>query len=214
MVSIQAPGRMCSIAAAALTLAHAAHAEVVAVWNFNDSNAIVDREFLNGTPVLQTSGIIHLYGTALGADRNDPPGKAFSKRLRPPQVPGGGLDWWYAPVLLDMTGWRDLSIRVAAKAMWGPSARVQYSLNGGQSWSYYLPQSYYLSSNWSLLSWDLSSISGLNNNPQAAIRFKFLTSDATLVVIDNLVLSANPIPAPGGAAAFAGLLVFAARRRR
>lgn len=113
-----------------------------------------------------------------------------------------------------MTGWRDLSIQIAARSGPWPSARAQYSLNGGQSWSYYLPETYYPTPTWSLLSWDLSSISGLNDNPQAAIRIKFLTGESTLVNVDNMVLSANLIPAPGGVAASAGLLVFAARRRR
>ncbi len=209
-----------AIARAALAVALAtgvAHADVVAVWNFNDRDLIVDREYLDGTPTLtvRMSSAGWTTGTTLGSVFGDPAGicpfivgpyhQPHPHRPPPPQ-PTVTLS-----LLFDTTGWEGLSMSVAAAAFRQSSEqlRVSYTTDGGATWTAHATMT--LSDIYSLYQYDLSAIASLRNNPRAGLRFSGVLAPRAGFVIDNLVLRAEPIPGPGALVLLGGL---AARPRR
>ncbi len=190
-----------------------AHADIVAVWNFNDRDLIVDREYLDGTPTLTMSmtRAVWTTGTTLGSVFGDPAGSGpffVGRRESPNPQPTVTLS-----LLFDTTGWEGLSMSVAAAAQNQSSEqlRVSYTTDGGATWTAHATMT--LSDDYSLYQHDLSAIASLGNNPRAGLRFSGVLPPRAGFVIDNLVLRAEPIPGPG-AMALLGVLIVLPRHRR
>ena len=177
-----------------------AHANEIAIWNFNDSNLIVD----HGTGVLTTdivaANILFAAGTTNNARLGDPAGQALS-------LQGGSSTANNGRNLTFNVSTLGFSNIVVSFATQGTSTgfnnnQFQYSLDGITFVNFgppYVPATAFGSVP---LVFTLSSIAGLNDNANAAFRIVFNGASSATGTnrIDNFVVEGSPsgTPEPSG----------------
>jgi len=177
-----------------------AHANEIAIWNFNDSNLIVD----HGTGVLTTdivaANILFAAGTTNNARLGDPAGQALS-------LQGGSSTANNGRNLTFNVSTLGFSNIVVSFATQGTSTgfnnnQFQYSLDGITFVNFgppYVPATAFGSVP---LVFTLSSIAGLNDNANAAFRIVFSGASSATGTnrIDNFVVEGSPsgTPEPSG----------------
>lgn len=172
-----------------------ARADEIAVWNFNDSDFFVDHGngMLNSNFNL-TNLVFTLGGSTLNARFGDVAGQSLGLQA------GSALvnNTRYISMTVSTVGYANIVISFASQATSTGfnNNKLQYSLDGITFFDFgsaYSPPSTY-----GVFTFDLSSIAGLNNNPNAAFRIVFdgASSSAGNNRIDNLVVEGQSIVIP------------------
>ena len=199
-----------AVLALLLFLPLAAQADEIALWNFNDAGAsgtnspantallfAVDRVAPGRTATMSSdfaaTSITNFAGTTVNAQMGDPAGQALALQGgagTPPVNNGRNLTWSVSTV-----GYSSIMVSFASQrtATGFNSNQFQYSLNGTTYNNFLAP--YDPPTSFDLISFDLSSITGLNNNPLASFRIVFngATSSTGNNRIDNLLVAGNPL---------------------
>jgi hypothetical protein len=174
-------------------------ADEIAIWNFNDSDLVVDHgsgtltTTFNPLNVLFTSG-----GTSTNARQGDAAGQSMTLQGGTSTANNGrSLDLNVSTVGLNNIVISFATLRTSTGFN---SNQFQYSLDGVAFIDFGAP--YIPPLTFGLVTFDLGSISGLNDNPNAAFRILFngATSASGNNRIDNLVVEGQnittPIPEP------------------
>ncbi|MFN2512316.1 MAG: PEP-CTERM sorting domain-containing protein [Pyrinomonadaceae bacterium] len=175
------------------------NADEIAIWNFNDSDLVVDHGVgtlttnFNLVNVLFTSG-----GTTTNARQGDVAGQSMTLQGGTSNANNGRT----LNLNVSTFGFNNIVISFATlRTSTGfNSNQFQYSLDGVAFIDFGVPYTPPLA--FGLVTFDLSGISGVSDNPNAAFRIVFngATSAAGNNRIDNLVVEgptiATPIPEP------------------
>lgn len=200
----------------ALSLPHSIKADEIAIWNFNDSDLVVD----HGSGTLTTNFnlinvVFTLGGSTLNSRQGDPAGQSMTLQGGTSTANNG------RSVTLEVStiGYANIVISFATQ---GTSTgfttnQLQYSLDGKTFVDFGAP--YSPPTTFTVISFDLSAITALNNNPNAVLRIVFdgATSSSGNNRIDNLVVEGQSLTVPEPASMFlmgVGLMGLAARLRR
>ena len=188
---------------ALLCCAPAARADEIAVWNFNDSNLAAD--FGSGT--LTTNMVaanvgFSTPGSAVNARMGDPAGLSLALQ----NGTGGANNGANVTLNVSTAGFSNINVSFAAQrtSTGFSSNQFQYSLDGVTFVDF--GPAFTPPASFGLMSFDLSSVTGLNDNPLAAFRVVFSGGSATSSTgnnrIDNLVIeglavpTSTPVPEP------------------
>jgi hypothetical protein len=178
------------------------YGEPITVWNFNDAISgatggerefSVDRGIGNMTSDFIPANISNAAGSTLNGEEGEPAGQAL--RLSGYANNGKDLTWMVSTAGYDSIG----VIFVTQRSSTGFSDnQFLYSIDSGASWTNF-GDSFDPGTSFALQSFDLSSITGLNGNPDAGFRIIFggATSSTGNNRIDNLVVAGNPAVPPG-----------------
>jgi hypothetical protein len=200
-----------------------AQANELAIWNFNDSNLIVD----HGTGVITTdiiaANILFAAGTSNNARLGDPAGQAVSLQGGTGTANNGRNLTFNVSTL----GFANIVVSFATQ---GTSTgfnnnQFQYSLDGITFINFGSPYVPATSFGSVPLVFTLSSIVGLNDNPNAAFRIVFNGASSTTGTnrIDNFLVEGSPsegspsgVPEPATAVLLASGLsgLYRLRKRR
>jgi hypothetical protein len=172
-----------------------ARADELAIWNFNDSDLNVD----HGSGVLTTNFnlanvVFTLGGTTLNARQGDLAGQSLTLQGGTGNI-NNGRNLTFS---VDTLGYSNIIVTFASQgtSTGFNSNQFQYSLDGVTFIDFGTP--YAPPTSFALFTFDLSSIAGLNNNPNAAFRIVFngATSASGNNRIDNLVVEGTPLSEP------------------
>ena len=167
-----------------------ARADEIAIWNFNDSNLTVDR----GSGLLTTNfvaaNVTYTAGSTVNARQGDTAGQALTLQGGTSQTNNGrNLTFNVSTV-----GFNNIIVSFATQgtSTGFNSNQFQYSLDGSTFVNF--GATYAPPVSFALLSFDLSNITGLNNNALASFRIVFngATGSAGNNRIDNLVVEGTP----------------------
>ena len=184
-----------------LLCASPARADEVAIWNFNDSDLNVDHGAGTLTTNFNLANVVFtLGGSTINARLGDVAGQSLT-------LQGGTGNVNNGRSLTLSVGTLGFSNIVVSFATQGTSTgfnsnQFQYSLDGVTFVDFGSP--YTPAATFGLLSFDLSSIAGLNDNPNATFRIVFngATSASGNNRIDNIVVEGTtitegtPVPEP------------------
>jgi hypothetical protein len=171
-----------------------ARADEIAIWNFNDSDLTVD----HGAGSLITT--FPLVGFAAGTSVNARLGDPALQALSLSGIANNGQSITFS---LSTVGFGDIRVSFATQrtSTGFNSNQFQYSLDGLTFINLHAP--YNPAATFSLIAFDLSTVTGLNNNPNAVFRIVFngATSSTGNNRLDNLVvegtsLESAPVPEP------------------
>ena len=174
----------------------AARADAVAVWNFNDSDLVVD----HGTGTLTTNFnlanvVFTLGGTTTNARFGDPAGQSLTLQGGTSNANNGRV----LNLIVSTVGFSNIVISFATQGTGSGfnSDQLQYSLDGVSFVDFGAP--YTPPTTFGLVTFDLSSITGVNDNPNAAFRIVFngATSASGNNRLDNLVVEGQTIVETG-----------------
>jgi PEP-CTERM motif len=172
-----------------------ARADEIAIWNFNDSDLNVD----HGSGTLTTNFnlvnvVFTLGGTTTNARLGDPAGQSVTLQGGTSNVNNGR----FINLGVSTAGYANIVVSFATQATGTGfnSNQFQYSLDGVTFINFGAP--YAPPITFSLVTFDLSSIAGLNDNPNAAFRIVFngATSSSGNNRIDNLVVEGQSLTVP------------------
>lgn len=196
----------------------AVKADEIAIWNFNDSDLVVDHGNGTLTSNFNITNILFAAGTTTNARVGDIAGQALSLQGGTSNANNGRN----ITVNASTVGFSDIVVSFATQgtSTGFNSNQFQYSLDGVNFVDFgspYIPAAAFGAVP---LIFTLSGIVGLNNNPNAAFRIVFngATSSTGNNRIDNFVIegtSGTTIPEPGTAVLFiTGIGSLLARRHR
>jgi len=175
-----------------------AKADSIGIWNFNDSDLVVD----NGIGTLTTSFnltnvIFSLGGSTLNLQNGDPAGQALGLQGGTSTANNGA----FIQVSLSTVGYSGIMFSFATQGTGTGfnSNQFQYSLDGINFVDFGSP--YSPLSTYGVVVFDLGAITALNNNPNAAFRIVFngASSASGNNRIDNLVIfgkATEAVPEP------------------
>ncbi|MGI8918689.1 MAG: PEP-CTERM sorting domain-containing protein [Pyrinomonadaceae bacterium] len=176
-----------------------ARADELGIWNFNDSDLNVDHG--NGslaTNFSLTNVLFTLGGSSINARLGDAAGQSVTLQGGTGNVNNGRN----LTLTLSTLGYTNIIVTFASQgtATGFTSNQFQYSLDGTTFIDFGVP--YVPGTSFALFTFDLSSIAGLNDNPNAAFRIVFngATSASGNNRIDNIVVEGTaltePVPEP------------------
>lgn len=178
-----------------LLLPQQAHADEIAIWNFNDSDLTVDHGNGNLTTNFNMMNVVFTLG---GSSINARLGDAAGQSLTLQGGTGNANNGRNITLSVGTVGFSNIIVSFAtqATATGFNNNQFQYSLDGVTFVDFGAP--YAPPSAFALFTFDLSSIVGLNNNPNAVFRIVFngATSASGNNRIDNIVLEGTPTPVP------------------
>lgn len=178
--------------------AHSAFADEIAVWNFNDSDLIVD----HGTGSLTCNFVVTNILFAAGTTNNTRLGDLAGQALSLQGGTGNTNNGRNLTINLSTVGFSDIVVSFATQGTsTGFNAnQFQYSVDGTNFIDFNSPYVPAAAFGAVPLVFTLSSIVGLNNNPNAAFRIVFngATSSTGNNRIDNIVIegTSSTIPEP------------------
>jgi PEP-CTERM motif-containing protein len=176
----------------------AALADPIAIWNFNDSDLAVDHGAGTLVSNFNVTNIGFAAGTTNNARLGDPAGQALSLQGGTSNANNGRN----VTVNLSTVGYANIIVSFATQgtATGFNSNQFQYSLDGVTFVDFGSPYTPPAAFGTVPVVFNLTSIPGLNNNPNAAFRIVFngATSATGTNRIDNLVVdgSSTTIPEP------------------
>ena len=187
--------------------------DLIASWDFNDSNLIVDQ----GGGILTTTFLSSDVGYLAGTAKNAWPGVVAGQALRLDDRVNNGVG--RLDFAVNTTGYRGLFLSLSSqKTSTGfNSNQISYSANGGANFSNFgLP--FNPPSAFDVSTFDLSAISSLDDNANAVLRITFAGAGTASGNnrIDNVQFTASAVATPEpstGVLAGLGALVFALCRR-
>ena len=174
---------------------HQVNADEIAIWNFNDSDLVVD----HGTGTLTTNFnlvnvVFTLGGTSTNARQGDAAGQSMTLQGGTSNTNNGRT----INLNVSTLGFNNIVVSFATQgtSTGFNSNQFQYSLDGVTFINFgalYAPPLTF-----GLVTFDLSGISGLNDNPNAGFRIVFngSTSASGNNRIDNLVVEGRQITTP------------------
>jgi hypothetical protein len=186
------------VIAVLLFASKAAFADEIAVWNFNDSDLNVDHGTGTLTSNLNVVNILFAAGTTNNARQGDTAGLALSLQ----GGTGNANNGRNITLNVSTVGLANIVVSFATQgtATGFNSNQFQYSLDGTTFIDFGSPYVPAAAFGTVPLVFTLSSIVGLNNNPNAAFRIVFngATSSTGTNRIDNIVVegSSSTIPEP------------------
>jgi len=202
-----------------LLLSHATRADEIAVWNFNDSDLLVDHG--NGTLATNfnlTNVIFTLGGTTTNARLGDPAGQSMTLQGGTSNSNNGR----FINLAVSTLGYANIIISLATQATGTGfnNNQLQYSTDGVNFVNFGGP--YAPPTAFGLFTFDLSAITALNDNPNAAFRIVFngATSSTGNNRIDNIVVDGQSVGLPEPSSIFllglgmTGAAGYARKRRR
>ena len=174
----------------------AAVADELAIWNFNDSDLNVDHGTGTLTSSLNVANVLFAAGTTNNARQGDIAGQALSLQGGTSNVNNGrNLTFNVSTV-----GFSNVLVSFATQgtSTGFNSNQFQYSLDGISFVDFGPPYTPLTAFGTVPLVFSLSSILGLNNNPNAAFRIVFngATSSTGTNRIDNVVFEGTSEPVP------------------
>jgi hypothetical protein len=176
----------------------AALADPIAIWNFNDSDLVVDHGAGTLVSNFNVTNIGFAAGTTNNARLGDPAGQAISLQGGTSNANNGRN----VTVNVTTVGYGNIIVSFATQgtATGFNSNQFQYSLDGVTFVDFGSPYTPATAFGTVPIVFNLSSIPGLNNNPNAAFRIVFngATSATGTNRIDNFVVegSSTTIPEP------------------
>lgn len=176
----------------------AALADPIAIWNFNDSNLTVD----HGAGALVSNFNVTNIGFAAGTTNNARLGDSAGQALSLQGGTGNANNGRNVTVNVSTVGYGNIMVSFATQgtATGFNSNQFQYSLDGVTFVDFGSPYTPLAAFGTVPIVFDLSSIPGLNNNPNAAFRIVFngATSATGTNRIDNFVVegSSTTVPEP------------------
>lgn len=182
-----------------------AKADEIAIWNFNDSNLVVDHGIGTLTTNFNVANVLFTSaGTSTNARQGDVAGQSMTLQGGTSNANNGRtLDLNVSTLGLSNIVISFATLRTSTGFN---SNQLQYSIDGVTFVDFGAPYTPPLT--FGLVTFDLSSISGLNDNPDAAFRIVFngATSATGNNRIDNLVVEGQnvttPVPEPGSIVLF------------
>ena len=216
------PINLCAVLVV-LTAFFNVRADEIAVWNFNDSDVNVDHGNGTLTSNFNVANILFAAGTSNNARLGDPAGQALSLQ----GGTGNANNGRNLTFNVSTVGFSDLIVSFATQgtSTGFNSNQFQYSLDGLTFINFgspYIPAAAFGAVP---LVFTLTSIAGLNNNPNAAFRIVFngAASATGNNRIDNIVVEGSPstasatVPEPTTAlllfSGVSGLLALKRKRR-
>jgi PEP-CTERM motif-containing protein len=164
-----------------------ARADEIAIWNFNDSDLVVDHG--SGTLTTNfnlTNVLFTLGGTTINARQGDTAGQSLTLQGGTSTANNGRV----LDLMVSTVGFGNIVISFATQGTGTgfTSNQFQYSLDGVTFVNFAAP--YTPPAAFGLVTFDLSSITGVNDNPNAAFRIVFngATTSSGNNRIDNLVV--------------------------
>jgi PEP-CTERM motif-containing protein len=175
-----------------LLCASPARADEVAIWNFNDSDLVVD----HGSGTMTTNfNLANLVFTLGGSTNNARLGDVAGQSLTLQGGTGNANNGRSLTISVGTLGFTNIVVSFATQgtSTGFNSNQFQYSLDGVTFVDFGSP--YAPPATFGLLSFDLSSIVGVNDNPNATFRIVFngATSASGNNRIDNIVFEGTPI---------------------
>lgn len=199
--------------AAGLAMTGSAGAEVLAAWNFNANDGdLYNWAASYGTGTLTLDGAWTQLSVVTGSDLNarfgDTAGDALN--LKSNQNNGRDLDF-----LVDTSGYESIQLSF-------DSVRNAQGFNGNQIWysldgsSYNLLDTFGPPTSYDTMSFDMSSLTELNDAEQVFIRIRFngAGNNGGMNRLDNVVIEGSAVPTPGALALLGVAMALAGRRRR
>lgn len=167
-----------------------AQADEIAVWNFNDSDLTVD----HGNGALTTNfNLVNIVFTLGGSTINARLGDAAGQSMTLQGGTGNANNGRNLILSVGTVGFSNIIVSFATQgtSTGFTSNQFQYSLDGATFVDFGAP--YTPPTSFALFTFDLSSIGGLNNNPDAAFRIIFngATSASGNNRIDNIVVEGS-----------------------
>lgn len=202
-----------------LLSAHAVQATEITIWNFNDSDLVADHGTGTLTSDFNPVNILFAAGTTNNARLGDPAGQALSLQ----GGTGTANNGRNITFSVSTTGFANIVVSFATQgtSTGFNSNQFQYSLDGVTFVNFGSPYVPAVSFGATPLVFDLSAITGLNNNPNAAFRIVFsgASSSTGNNRIDNIVVegtnASTTVPEPTSALLmWAGLAAVMGLERR
>lgn len=180
---------------------HAARADELAVWNFNDSNLNVDHGSGTLTSNLNVANILFAAGTTNNARLGDPAGQALSLQ----GGTGTANNGRNITFNVSTVGFSNILVSFATQGTSTGfiSNQFQYSLDGINFIDFGPPYTPAIAFGSVPLVFSLAAIVGLNNNPNAAFRIVFngATTSTGTNRIDNIAVEGTNTAVPEPASA-------------
>jgi PEP-CTERM motif len=198
-------------------------ADEIAIWNFNDSDLVVDHGVGTMVTNFVSTNILFAAGTTNNARLGDPAGQALSLQGGTGNTNNGRN----ITLSVSTLGFSDIIVTLATQgtSTGFNSNQFQYSVDGITFFDFGAPYVPATAFGAVPVIFTLSSIAGLNNNPNAAFRIVFngATSSTGNNRIDNIVVEGTAtqtatIPEPSTAvlllSALTGLIGLKRKRRK
>jgi PEP-CTERM motif len=197
--------------------AQVARADEIAIWNFNDSDLIVDHGAGTLTTTFNMTNVVFAAGTATNTRQGDVAGQALSLQ----SGTGNANNGRNVTLNVSTVGFSAIVVSFATQgtSTGFNSNQFQYSLDGLTFVDFASPYTPGAAFGSVPFIFDLSGVTGLNDNPAAAFRIVFggATSATGNNRIDNLVVEGanTTIPEPGSILMLgSGILGLLTLRRR
>ena len=185
-----------------LAASHAAHADELAVWNFNDSNLNVDHGSGTLTSNITVANILFAAGTTTNARLGDTAGQALSLQGGT-SIANNGRNLTFN---VSTVGFSNILVSFATQgtSTGFSSNQFQYSLDGINFIDFGPPYAPATAFGAVPLVFSLAAIVGLNNNANAAFRIVFngATTSTGTNRIDNFTVEGTNTTVPEPASVF------------